>query len=857
MVSGTIGFIKLKYKPYFLFFVFFLLGLNIVNSVDISGDYTLLNKFTFDDIAISGFTVVEQTGCSGTTNGWNIVSGGVSGNRLEYNCPAATGGKLGYAYLNNGTAATIINPRANSYIIRGWHREDVDDTELSIFGFSMYYNATNTFSYPYSYADNEGTGYLSSGTRYFNNSVTEVNTNTYYNAPTYITHNASYYDWQYLVINITANVSITWNLYNREDMNELKWSVTYLQLPRDLNYNQGFQGYRESSFDEIEVWKLGVAVAPPANATTSLSLNTNIVNSGNYTNNPFTISYNGTINNTQELFNCSLFTNITGITYNASLVNITKNNLFNVTAYQKEGSYSFNLSCLNVNASNSITRTFNLNTTIPFPIINNIVQYPSNATLLLIAEFGINVTANVTGNLNYSSIFLDLRLNGSEQFLNGTRIYGNLSYLYNDNSSSIFRWFLDENKLLSYTMNLNENLFSNTTHSYITLSSSNQWFKMEFLNVSNNKPQNFYEIYDENATITEATSQYYYCNSSYTNGNPTNNANCVLFFSQSNKAPFNHVHSVNSKHKVLPLGINITNGKIGNVYVTPISYILKRGNNAGDRLYYINITTRLNAMQYSSNNGNAYTSMPYTIDAHIHQSRETDLFYYRIYASNTIGNTTYSSFSSDIIDVPILPPIPINYYAPLFGDIYLNNGSLLINHTTSFSMSNQAIINYTYFYSKYGESDFIYIGYNDYGVTTYNWDLFLISPNYYYLRTYTFDSLNQSSYADSEVFYVQDRITSGSAINLSGVENELKTLSGGVNMIGYIFLFILNMVIVFLLLVGRLDNVYSFFNGIFSLVLMLIFWPLVQIISYLCLLVLITNMMLFFRNTGHSVGRTW
>ena len=111
---------------------------------------------------------------------------------------------------------------------------------------------------------------------------------------------------------------------------------------------------------------------------------------GNYTDNPLKIKYWGIVENTQDIFNCSLYLN-NSLNQTQLNVNITQNNIFIINTSNWEKGYYFNITCLNNNASNSVKEYMYIDTIPPeldisSNIINNSIIYNN------ITELRYNVT---------------------------------------------------------------------------------------------------------------------------------------------------------------------------------------------------------------------------------------------------------------------------------------------------------------------------------------------------------------------------------------------------------------------------------------------------------------------------------
>lgn len=395
-------------------------------------------------------------------------------------------------------------------------------------------------------------------------------------------------------------------------------------------------------------------------------------------------------------------------------------------------------------------------------------QNPSNFSYQSVINNNNSVTAEITdvSGINTSSIYLNIFKTDLNVYINGTLQPFNYTKTYTNTSGNFYTWQLIENDILGSTENLNTELFENSTHSYSVLSGSNSWLKIEFLNVSNYANLNILEYMSNNDTPLSSTSTYYYCNSSYFNGNPTSNSNCVLVASVDNNAQFNHTHNGGfSKHKIFSL-VNI-GGYIGNVKITPISYILKRGTITGDRYYYLNITSRQNATQLSNNNGNVWTSQPFTVDSHIHFIYNTSVFSYRVCATNLLGYSACSDFVNNNIILFPLNPSPVTIYNPVSGNYYTD--LITINHSLSFQPMGSISI-YKYYYSVSGLNTWINF-YNN-SITTYDWVITSLLNKAYDLRIDAIDNFNLISSSYVIGFNINNSLTS-TEILLNEINNNI------------------------------------------------------------------------------------
>ena len=503
---------------------------------------------------------------------------------------------------------------------------------------------------------------------------------------------------------------------------------------------------------------------------------------------------NGQLNNTWNNDDLNIgndyyyWSNNGGVGYYCDAL-IDEHSLFNVNLTNNDISLLWN-------NGNGLTYPFSLENDTIFPIISNINQNPSNISSVN-ALNGVYINATITDNieLDNSTIYLNISLINISIFVNGS-LQVSTDENYTTATGSVYNFFIDDNAVYSGTYNINTVIMRNTEHLNATLDNTNQWLKMEFWNVSNNKQQSFYEIMSENITGDESISDYAYCNSSYTIGNPINSPYCTLFFSGSGNQPYNHTHTPRGKHIIIPLGINILTGYINNIKVTPISYILKRGNVHKQRYYYISTVTRETAMQLTGNNGNTWSNLIGTVNAHLHQVGNNEYLNYKVCASDNSSNQKCSDKITDKIDFVIFPPNAVNIFNPIAK---LYNATILINHSVSSSASGHDIISYKYEYAENNSISFTEILENNYPDITYNWDISDILNGGYYIKITVTDSLNLTSITYSEVFSIinveslntQLLIDISEKLDVSNTNSE--EISEGINMIGYVLWFITNL----------------------------------------------------------------
>jgi hypothetical protein len=343
--------------------------------------------------------------------------------------------------------------------------------------------------------------------------------------------------------------------------------------------------------------------------------------------------------------------------------------------------------CANDTSGNMNCTTQFFTVTVP-PTITFVSQSPADINTFDLFGFGLNITYNITGNLNSSTTYLWHKTNTSTSecyiTVNGscTRNGFNIADVLTSNTSDTWLFRLFDNGVYPATYNYNETAMENTIHSIENLSGDNSYVKIRLYNVTNTK---FYGIYEVMANISTgiAPMRVYYCNSSYTTANPVVSPDCVLFYTLNTTAPFNHTHTIYSSHHTMPFAINTTTGQIGDVYVTPTSYFLLRGDiNTSWNVFYITNISNSDTIQTTTDNGTTWVNFAGTVDSHLHQYDGADAFYSFVQACDTLGQCTNSSLRQDSIDLGGLPPTASDVYNPTLGTY---SGLISINYTAAIS----------------------------------------------------------------------------------------------------------------------------------------------------------------------------
>lgn len=414
------------------------------------------------------------------------------------------------------------------------------------------------------------------------------------------------------------------------------------------------------------------------------------------------------------------------------------------------------------------------------PSADNIVflsQAPSNVTSTSIFSQNINITYNYS-TINLTQPFLYAGVRGGLsciQFVNGTCAFFNDTYAEYSPSSNITS---GNNSLISYTLGENDaypyvtNLQNfNTLHSNFTMLNDNvQIVSKLWGNVSSIAQYNVLEIM---ATST-GTSRVYLCNDSYT---PTTNvvtsANCQEI-GNINTTTYNHTHTANVSHNLVPF--SIASGKVSGIgiTVTPTMWVaIRGGNSATTNVGHIPTTTRVNTTYTTINNGVTYTPQTYSVDFHIHQYTNNEYLFYWA-SGNYTGVLNTTAERTELIDVVGLLPTP-----PIITNPFASNQSTRYLNVTWLNASSNVvggkIVNYLG-YLNYMNGTLIQIfnvsnATNSFNLNVYNYNLTLGT---YGVRVLAIDTSTQANY-DEEYFNLTRNadlnITAYDSLTISSIEN--------------------------------------------------------------------------------------
>lgn len=455
------------------------------------------------------------------------------------------------------------------------------------------------------------------------------------------------------------------------DVRVLNYTMTPTQISAEYQNYLATPGY--ATLEAAEA----VPSSPVLSSVTILPVNaTNIDNitcQVNYTSilvSSMNISYEWYLNGTNQTALAGTYTGY------------TNNTLTNISTIAP-GTLSQNWSC-RVRATDG-TQYSEWNMSSNMTILAAIVfrnATPADINFFNVIGTPLNSTYNITApTLNTSSPIMYYKVNDSTSacliYVNGSTTCSSDNNYYiamamTSGVAPVYYANLYETMLLPASYNLPERGMEMTIHTGTSLASPNQLVAIEILNVSNTTPFSIFEVMAN--TTTANPIRVYYANSSYDFSTTITSSPNAAEFCQIPAQPYNHTHSAYSSHMVCPFG----NGSVNGVAITPTSYFILSGALTGTSQYwYITNTTRAGATRISANGGGIWLNQTYTVDAHIHQAKNTTTYYEYACANSTTGYGNCTSVRSDLMELGGLPPI-IGITSPA-NTTYDN--SLWVNYT--------------------------------------------------------------------------------------------------------------------------------------------------------------------------------
>ena len=591
-------------------------------------------------------------------------------------------------------------------------------------------------------------------------------------------------------VNITLPDStlVKLNLYNSSSQPDI-WNATFTNTAQVGQYNMSFFANDTAGINGTE--------RATFNITDSRNPNVTNVNAA-----PGIMNLTSSVNITADIQDETLIDKaIAQVTRsNGSAFNLTMSNLagfvYNATyqTVQGEPLGRWNVTIIandtrgNVNAS--MNTSFTVNDPTP-PIITFIRQRPADIDAFNIFGNPLNITYNISDEtqVNIASIILYHKTNSSTDdityYVNGTAYGGFFNRSGTNSTIDQFatNWTaqLFDANVYPATYNYPERTLELTPHDQYELVSTTQFIKDRFFNVSNTKQFSFLELMSYNRSGTSGPLAIYYCNSSYTTGDPTTSNACTNFFNIAPTSTYNHSHSAFSSHHIIPFTFNTTTGNIGNVHVTALSYFLFKGQAgaAGWNVSNIPNISREDTTQYTTDNGATWSNINITIDAHLHQYDGSQTFWYYACANDTQGNSNCSQLRSDLINLSGLPPTAPDVYRPTEGSYRKNQ---TINYTAAQSPNSYPITGYNITLETQAGSFVRTIINNNSPNLSYVWNTSDATDGNYHIRVQACDNLSQCSSGYSANFTIDNSLPNVTALNISpAIINKAESVNITVN----------------------------------------------------------------------------
>ena len=386
------------------------------------------------------------------------------------------------------------------------------------------------------------------------------------------------------------------------------------------------------------------------------------------------------------------------------------------------------------------------------PNVDFVSQNPADVDTINILSNDLNITYNITDNfgVNASTVFMYYKTNSTHSdtvwFVNGSAVSG-WQATTGTQSGDLWNFMLDH-QVYPGIYNIDDSVMESETKHDFTLTTSSKILKIRFFNITDDKQYNYLVLDAENVSGGSGFLRIYYCNESYTTGDPETNDNCIEFYDLQPGTAYNYTIG-SSTYWIIPMGIDNTTGYLANVKITNTSYILLRdsASNSDWKVSYITNITRDDQVQYSGNGGLSYSNFAGTVDMHIHQFCGTDKLWYYVCANDTAGNENCSAVRYDLLQLAGLPPTSPDVYSPLEG-IY--SGNININYRESISPNGYDIDYYNITLVDLGLSVVHVIKSNNSLDLSYVWDSTEVPDGEYFIRVEAVDELGQSSYGYSE-----------------------------------------------------------------------------------------------------------
>lgn len=426
-----------------------------------------------------------------------------------------------------------------------------------------------------------------------------------------------------------------------------------------------------------------------------------------------------------EIYNATTATKIREDTCNAGFCTITNGQLFypgtfylvlvNRTASEtlkyKALSMPYDSGYVNFhkgyNSANDTTNWFVFKgITFTIPTTETPITYKSY--IITTNQYPTDINTSFAGTLT-----INASITGDTPTTNGTAIISSkvVTSLHSCNQYYQTTCFLQNNTYINHTMTkINNSYFTHdfddtdyypgyypgnyskiqsTVHTNYSLWNNN-YIKFNVFNMSTVAERYFIDIEIDAYNLSNQPLNVWYCNSSYSTGNPVSNNNCELIDAFT---PIGQPHTHNkSRHYAIPISITITKTQNSSfLFVAGVPQA------SGWKIGYIN-DSAYNNLSFQIGNYISWTFTYHLFDIHLHEYRATDYFNYYVTYNDSNVTINTSTAVNDWYNITNFPPnVPI-FYNPCNITYTLNSTgvSVFVNWSQSQDLNNDSI---TYYYS--------------------------------------------------------------------------------------------------------------------------------------------------------------
>lgn len=324
-------------------------------------------------------------------------------------------------------------------------------------------------------------------------------------------------------------------------------------------------------------------------------------------------------------------------------------------------------------------------------------QTPPDLNTTSLLYNSLNITYNYTSISDFvnNTIVLYYKTNNSVndywEIINGTIQYNNYTTRTSSKQDGDVVSFIIGDNIYPSSENIGNDWLRNSTAKKFVVNTTNQYLKQSLLNISTNKQNSFIEV------MSNSTASYniLVCNNSYLTGNPLTSSYCSNAYTSTANQAYDHVHSTNSQHIIIPFAFNTTIGTFNGIgFNDGIMYLLIEGNTAGVNVFERDNVTRKDSTRYSGNGGSTWNTIDISIDFHVHQYDGTENFTYYACGNLTIGGIMCEGTRTDNLQAGDIPPNSPEVFKPINTTYLLANNTLLIEYTPSISPSGKTISGY-------------------------------------------------------------------------------------------------------------------------------------------------------------------